>query len=205
VRRFLERHPDCELSLREDRTEHQVAALLEDAVDLAVMSTPIDQPRIELEVVGDEGLLVAAAPSMPMPSPSSIKIEDLEGRPLILVQEVHCLGQQVRDYCHARRIAARVVCEAAQISTEMRLVELGLGLSLVPEMAARAEPPGSARYWRLDEPEPRREIAVAWRAGRTRSRLAQSFVEVLRDELASGRHRCDPRCDARGRSGGSRS
>jgi riboflavin synthase len=49
------------------------------------------------------------------------------------------------------------------------------------------------------------QIAVAWRAGRTRSRLAQSFVEVLRDELASGRHRCDPRCDARGRSGGSRS
>jgi LysR family hydrogen peroxide-inducible transcriptional activator len=83
----------------------------------------------------------------------------------------------------ASKSQPRIVCRSAQLTTVQELVALGLGISIVPEMCARADRSTARHYRRLGAEGPEREIAVIWRRGRSRSLLARAFVDELRAHL----------------------
>jgi DNA-binding transcriptional LysR family regulator len=59
------------------------------------------------------------------------------------------------------------------------LVEAGLGLSLIPEMACRKGAEGSPVYRRLDDPRPVRSIVAVWPRHRPPSRATREFLRFL--------------------------
>jgi LysR family hydrogen peroxide-inducible transcriptional activator len=187
--RFRREHPNCELSIREDLTQRLVEAVADCELDCAVLSTPIEDPLIELEVLGSERLLVTASRCHPLPPRGRLTLKLLRDEPVIVLHEMHCLGQQIRDFCSAHRVTRRIVCRSTQLETVERLVALDLGISFVPEMAARADGSPERTYGALSGADPRREIAVGWRRDRSRSTLARRFVEMLSADLAGGVHR----------------
>jgi LysR family hydrogen peroxide-inducible transcriptional activator len=172
--------PACEISVREDVTERLVEMLHDNVLDCAILSTPIDDPMIEVEVVGREELLAVVPAAWPEASGPMLTVADLREHPAILLEDVHCLSQQVKAFCTARKVAPRVVCRMTQLSTVLELVGLGMGLSIVPEMAARADRSQTRKYVRLTSMKPMREIAIAWRKGRTRGRGVVGLGEVLK-------------------------
>jgi LysR family hydrogen peroxide-inducible transcriptional activator len=102
---------------------------------------------------------------------------------------MHCLGQQIRGFCTAKNIGPRVACSTTQLGTIFELVALGLGVSLVPEMAAAHQHVRSCRFLRLASAKPVRQIAAAYRKGRTHPRLGQRLIHAVRDQIGSGLHR----------------
>lgn len=182
VERFSRRWPDSRLTVHEDLTANLVKALVNAEIDLAIMSTPVDNEAIDLEVLADERLLLAAPFASRLATQSTIGLDDLAAEPTVLLDEVHCLGQQVSDLCRAMKVHQRVVCRAAQISTMLRLVEKGLGVALVPEMAVRHNRSPKLVFRPLSGLDPRREIAIARHAGREPSFLSQRFIECLEPE-----------------------
>jgi LysR family hydrogen peroxide-inducible transcriptional activator len=172
--------PACEISVREDVTERLVEMLHDNVLDCAILSTPIDDPMIELEVVGREELLAVVPAAWPEATGPMLTVADLREHPAILLEDVHCLSQQVKAFCTARKVAPRVVCRMTQLSTVLELVGLGMGLSIVPEMAARADTSRARKYVRLTSMKPMREIAIAWRRGRTKGRGVVGLGEVLK-------------------------
>jgi len=185
---FLGTYPECELTVCEDFTERVVEAIANFELDCAIVSTPIEHPLVEVEVLGSERLLLTAARNYPLPPTERLTFENLRGEKAIVLHEMHCLGQQIRDFCVAQRVNQRILCRSSQLATVERLVASGLGISIVPEMAARIDESETLRYLPLKKAQPRREIAVVWRRYRTRSQLAERFVELLREDLASGLH-----------------
>ncbi|HLO42382.1 MAG TPA: LysR family transcriptional regulator [Phycisphaerales bacterium] len=172
--------PECEISVREDVTERLVEMLHDNVLDCAILSTPIDDPMIELEVVGREELLAVVPAAWPEARGPMLTVADLREHPAILLEDVHCLSQQVKAFCTARKVAPRVVCRMTQLSTVLELVGLGMGLSIVPEMAARVDTSNVRKYVRLTSMKPVREIALAWRRGRTRGRGVEGLGEILK-------------------------
>ena len=174
-----EEHPECEVVVREDLTENLVERLVESELDVAVMSAPVEHELIELGIVGREGLMVVAAADHPVVASGSITLADLRELPAVTLDEVHCLGKQVSDFCAARRLAGNVVCRMTQIETLLEFVRMGLGVSIVPEMVSRHDGHAGRRYLPFRREAPTREIALAWRRGRRRGRLAVRFGELL--------------------------
>ncbi len=179
VERFCRAWPDCRLTVLEDLTDHLAKALVSAELDLAIMSTPVEHEALELEVLAEEPLLLAAPASFELANQPTISLGDLSAAPTVLLDEVHCLGQQVSDFCRAMQLQRKVVCRAAQLSTMFRLVEKELGVALVPEMAVPRVRSRSLVFRRLHDLGPRREIAIARRVGRQPSFLARRFVECL--------------------------
>ncbi|RMF74047.1 MAG: LysR family transcriptional regulator [Planctomycetota bacterium] len=184
VDRFRRRFPDCELTIREDFTERLVEALIDHELDVAIMSTPIDNPLIQVDVVGREELLLASAARPKRNRRPPTKADELRKRPAIVLHEMHCLGQQIESFCAARRLTRRVVCRSTQLDTIMRLVARDIGISFIPAMAAKADTSRKLRYESLGRRGPSREIAIAYHVDRTRSRVSRAFSEMLRDHLA---------------------
>lgn len=184
LRYFLRRFPECELTLREDFTERLVEAVADAELDCAVVSTPIASQLVEVEVIASEPLMLVAPRGHRMLAETPPTLADLRGEPAVVVDEIHCLGKQVQEFCTSRRMSPHIVCRSAQLTTVQDLVGLGLGISIVPAMCARADRSTKRQYQYLVDEDLRRDIAVIWQRGRSRSALARAFVGELRELLS---------------------
>lgn len=191
--------PHCEITVREGLTEALAEALIDGEIDCALMSTPPEDDRLDAHAFGHEELLAVVPASWPGVPGGVLALADLRDQPAVLLEEVHCLGRQVEAFCSARKLAPRVVCRTTQLSTILEMVALGLGYSLVPEMAADDRP--GRRFARVRAPGPRRPLVLAWRSGRTRSRAS---LELLAALVARGEAKKEGAGPARGRPGARR-
>ena len=190
VPRFLRSYPECELTLVEDLTDRLVAMLIDHSIDMAILSTPIDNEAITLSVLARERLLIVAHRDHDLGADTeSLTPADIDGQPAVVLDELHCLGEQLETFCSSRSLSRRIVCRTTQLATILQLVGLDLGISFIPEMCARADRSSTRKYVPLSGGGPEREIAVARHAARTPSRLARAFADLLREDLDLGRHR----------------
>lgn len=177
-------HPECEPSIREAFTQDLVGLVLENQLDCAVTSTPIDDDRLNVQVLAHEELVVAMPASHALAGRGQIGWADLRSEPVVTLDEMHCLGRQIRGFCSVRSSASRVVCRTTQLATIFELVALGLGVSIVPAMAARHHGTRRWRYAHLSQHKPIRQIAMVWRSDRQRPRLSLALAEIVARGLA---------------------
>lgn len=178
-----------EVLLREAFTGQLVEALLDNEIDVAITSTPLDHEQLDVQVIGHEELVVAVPADHRLAGRSSVAWADLHDQPAIALSEMHCLGQQIRGFCAAKGVGPRVSCSTTQLATIFELVGLGMGVSLVPEMAAASRRGRQWSFLPLASGKPVRQIAAAWRRGRSRSRVGERLVSVIRGHIGEGLHR----------------
>jgi LysR family hydrogen peroxide-inducible transcriptional activator len=182
---FLRRYPAAELTLHEDLTEHLSAMLLAGDLDLAVMALPVADDRLLAEPLVTEPLLLALPRRHRLAARRRPALDDLRDEPFILLSEMHCLGGQVAAVCQQHDL--RVACRSAQIATVQTLIGLGLGVSLLPRMAAAADRT-AGRVYRLPAGDgPRRTLALVRHRQRYQGRLARRFAEHLRAAVRARR------------------
>ena len=165
--------------MREDLTQNLVEAVADNELDVAIMSSPVDHELIDLQIIGREPMVVVVPAEHPLCAAGRIGLADLRAQPAVTLHEMHCLGQQISEFCSSRDIGGNVVCRMTQIETLLEFVRLGLGVSIVPTMVAAHDASAQRAYLPFRRRAPTREIALAWRTGRTRPRLARRLAELL--------------------------
>lgn len=180
--------PGGEYLIREDLTENLAEALADNEIDVAIVSTPLEHELIEVEVIGREPMVVVMPRGHPLERAGAVGISDLRSTPAVTLHEMHCLGRQIGAFCAERSIARPIVCRTTQLATLLELVRQGSGISIVPAMAARHDSGRGLAFVELKRGTPQREIALAWRVGRTKPGLAGRLRELLIRQLerASG-------------------
>lgn len=191
LKRMRRERPGCEVSVREDVTSRLLEALADHEIDVALVSVPAEHPLVDLEVIGRERLLVAMAKG-DAPNKKSVALESLRDAPAVVLHEMHCLSGQVEGFCAANGVSPRIVCRGAQFQTVLGLVALGMGVSIVPEMCAKADTSSARVYLPIAKEGPERAIALAWRKGRSRSGAAERAAALMR-EVAGAYKRLKPR------------
>lgn len=175
--------PGCELVVREDLTERLVEGVVDNELDVAITSTPIDHALVEAEVIGREPLLIAVSSSHPLAEDGRMRLAELREESAVSLSDVHCLGEQIGSFCARAGVRPEVTCRATQLSTVLELVRLSMGVALVPAMVAACDGAPGRAYLRLARPQPSREIALLWRVGRSRPALGEGFVRLATGHL----------------------
>lgn len=175
--------PACELVVREDLTASLVEAVVNNELDVAITSTPIDHALVEVEVVGQEDLLVVAPAAHPLAGMARLSPEDLRDQPTVSLHEMHCLGDQIAAFCERSGVRPDIVCRTTQLATVLEMVRLGLGVSLAPAMAAAQDTSDERVYLRLARARPTRAIALIRRVGRTRPAAGRDLAARTRAAL----------------------
>jgi LysR family hydrogen peroxide-inducible transcriptional activator len=166
--------------VREDVTTHLVSAVVEGELDLALVALPISDEHLQAEPLFAEALLLAVPPRHALAKQRCVTVQDLAGERFILLGEMHCLGEQVLNFCRAHECQPRIACRSAQIATIQALIALGQGVSILPEMARAADRSGKLVYRPLADDGPRRTIAVICHRHYYHSPLAEEFLSSLR-------------------------
>jgi LysR family hydrogen peroxide-inducible transcriptional activator len=98
--------------------------------------------------------------------------------PLLLLEEGQCYRDQAISPCKLPRILAGPIMEGSSLSTLVQMVAAGLGVTLIPEMAAPLEMrSATVAIDRLQSPRPGRTIGFVWRRSNP---LADRLAELAR-------------------------
>lgn len=171
--------PGMDVRIHEATTAQLLASAAACEVDLAIISLPVTDARFVVETLFEEDLLLAVPPRHPLTKKAHVRLRDLEGERFILMEEGHCLGDQSLSFCHSHELHPQIAFRSAQIETIQALVACGVGIALIPRLAARAKRPGQPVYIQLEKPQPKRTIAVLWRREHHHSRAAREFLRLL--------------------------
>jgi len=136
---MAERYPKVELEVVVMFASDIFAELSKDALDAAVVSSgTCPSSLIEHELANDR-FFAYLSPQHDMIERSSLRLEDVNAKELLLLSEKHCLRDQIIELCHLRRnhrTAYNVHCNS--LETIMRLVDTTPTMTIIPEMAIQS-------------------------------------------------------------------
>jgi LysR family transcriptional regulator, hydrogen peroxide-inducible genes activator len=176
---FAEKFPGVEIVVHEDTTAQLLKLAQAYEIDFALASRPIQDQRMEVKVLFTEELQLALPPGHPLTRKRTVRLADLEKEPFIVMKEGHCLGDQVLNFCDRRDLKPTINFRSAQLETIQALVRTGVGISLVPAMAARRERNDLPEYRSLPAPKPERKIVAVWPKQRPLGRAANEFLKQI--------------------------
>ncbi|MEZ6049842.1 MAG: LysR family transcriptional regulator [Planctomycetaceae bacterium] len=180
LRRFSAAHPQATVTVQENTTNVLLKSCEQGEIDLAIVALPISAKHLEIEELFQEELLLVLPPNHPLAHKSRIRLSDVEPYPFVLLDEAHCLSDNIVSFCHQRSVQPVAVERTSQLTMVQELVSLDHGVSMIPAMARRRDQSDRRIYRSLTSPKPIRTIAVAWNPYRFQSRLLQAFRECLR-------------------------
>jgi LysR family hydrogen peroxide-inducible transcriptional activator len=180
-----QRFARARFQLREDKTARLVEGLKARTLDAAIIALPWHAPGIETESVADDEFLFAAPPGHPLSERTDLTPDLLASQDLLLLEDGHCLRDHAVAACAVPRTPRALEVAATSLHTLVHMVGGGLGVSLVPRLAAEGGVTAGADVTLTPFARPLigRQIGVAWRAGSARAPDARAIAASLRDSL----------------------
>ncbi|MBO0853131.1 MAG: hydrogen peroxide-inducible genes activator [Nocardia sp.] len=169
----------------EDRTARLLEGLRTGILDIALMALPSEASgMIEIPLYTEEFVLVTPR-GHELAGRRDIEPAALDGLPLLLLDEGHCLRDQTLDLCRSREVRPGHVGDtrAASLTTVVQCVGGGLGVTLIPEMAVAAETSrGTLDIARFTAPAPGRAIGLVHRGSTGRGEDYQALADIIREQ-----------------------
>ena len=176
--RFHTAYPGIELALREAGSMELVAALVEGAVDIALVILPVRHEALETQALLREELVVAVARTHPLAKRRTIALTDLRDVPLVMFRQGYDLRSATEAACRGAGFAPTIAVEGGEMDGVLRLTAAGLGAAIVPSLIV--EPRGPLRAVRIEKSALTRTIGIAHRRDRRLSRAGQELMETFR-------------------------
>jgi LysR family hydrogen peroxide-inducible transcriptional activator len=176
--------PQLGLMLYEYQTEELLRRLREGEIDLGVMALPVMLDGLESRALYEEAFTVALPTHHALAAKNTIKVQDLKGQTLLLLQDGHCLRDQALEVCSRVDVREAEDYRATSLETLRQMVVAGLGITLLPEMAVES-PYGSQRGLAIRQftnPKPSRTVGAVWRKSSTREAAIAAVCDIIQSK-----------------------
>ena len=180
LRRFSQEFPNANVIVQENTTDTLVKSCTQGEIDLAILALPIPAKYLEVEELFEEELFLVLPPNHPLVEKKNIRLTDVEPHPFVLLDEAHCLSDNIVSFCRQRSFQPVAVEKTSQLAMVQELVSLSHGVSMIPAMAKLLDHSDRRVYRSFSGKKPTRTVAVAWNPYRFQSRLLQAFRDRLR-------------------------
>ena len=176
------RHPGLELTLREGQTAELVRELFEGNLDVLFLAREADLGGARTLDISRDPFLLAVPTTHPLASRKRARESDLDGEEVLLLEDGHCLRDQALTVCDAAGATELGNFRASSLATLLRLVESGLGVTLLPRISVEAETGPGRSLCVIPFPMngPARTLCLAWRPHALRSGEYKLLGETLR-------------------------
>ncbi|MEM9740028.1 MAG: hydrogen peroxide-inducible genes activator [Pseudomonadota bacterium] len=184
--RLRQDYPELKLFLREETTDRLLDGVRARELDAALIALPWDAPGIETMALVDDEFLFIAPQSHPLSKKNGLEPGDLTDSNVLLLEDGHCLRDHALSVCALPGRSRTEEVSATSLQTLVHMVAGGLGVSLVPKIAADAGvTAGTDLALRpFKQPLIGRAIGVAWRAGSPRKAEARMIGQIVKATLA---------------------
>ncbi|MCG8648697.1 MAG: LysR family transcriptional regulator [Pirellulales bacterium] len=180
LRQFSHDYPKAQLIVQEDTTDRLLKSCTQGEVDLAILALPVPAKYLEVEELFEEELFLVLPPEHPLTKSKNVRLADIQPHPFVLLDEAHCLSDNIVSFCRQRAFHPVAVERTSQLAMVQELVALSHGVSMIPQMARELDKTDRRVYRSISGTKPTRKIAVVWNPYRFQSKLLQAFRKQLR-------------------------
>ncbi|WP_245944129.1 LysR substrate-binding domain-containing protein [Acuticoccus kandeliae] len=177
------RYPDLKLYVREGLTHSLLDDVRHGRLDAAFVADLVRLDDLHFEEVGRDPLLIAVPEGHRLATRKRVRAADLSDEKLLLLDQGHCLRQHVLTAVGRDDIAEESAVSAYTIATLVHMVEAGMGVTLIPQIAVWAGAVNQSRVATIPFEAPRawRALGLAWRGRATRVGDLAALSAHLRD------------------------
>lgn len=157
--------PDVAFAIHELQTEVLLEELRAGTIDIGLLARPFDDHGLSGPDLIVEPFVLVAPTDHPLSVTGPVQLKEIAGANLILMEDGHCLRDQAIEVCAVAGTSATSVT-AASVSTLVRMVESGLGATLLPAGALSSEvrPELGLVARSFGKSPPGRTLTLQWRA-----------------------------------------
>ncbi len=183
LKRFLKAYPQVQLQLGYSRSSKIYEDALKGGIDLGIVAYPSRRPGITTIPLREDRLVLVVPPSHPFAKHRTISTNRLDGEALVGFDRDIPTRRETDRVLRKHNIDPRYVTELDNVEVMKRVVEIGLGIAILPEQAVRPEVKGGTlvAVQISDEVFPR-QLGIIHRSGKHFSPAAAKFIECLREE-----------------------
>lgn len=181
TRRLRKQLPRMKLMLYEYQTQPLLEKLRAGDIDVGILALPVPLDGLEPRELYDEPFHVALPNAHPLAKKNTIRLDDLSGEALLLLEDGHCLRDQALDVCSRIDVKESDDYRATSLETLRQMVAAGLGVTLLPELATRG-PFGSGHGLTMKDfarPVPSRSVGAVWRKSTSRTEAINAVCDVI--------------------------
>ena len=176
---------DLRLFLREETSQASCEALHRGQLDCVLLALPYACGEVESMTVASDRLFIAY-PKGEAPDLATIPPAEIEEGRLLMLEDGHCLKDHALAACNRPEIRASAAMMGTSLHTLVQMVDNGLGLTFIPEMALAA---GIIDHTEIEarpveSDNGARDIALAWRKNSPRAEEFRMLGDLLRDLVA---------------------
>lgn len=183
-------YPDLKLYLREEPSGPACDGLHAGRADCVLLALPYACGEVAAEVLFEDRLFVAFRTDEPDAAPPVLRAADVDEERLLLLEDGHCLKDHALAACDRPELRAEAQMLGTSLHTVVQMVDGGLGITLLPEMALEAgilaHTHVAARP--LDAPHASRRVALVWRRASPHERDFRLLARLLAEMRE--RHEC---------------
>ncbi|HEX7115602.1 MAG TPA: LysR substrate-binding domain-containing protein [Steroidobacter sp.] len=181
TRKLRRQLPALKLMLYEYRTQPLLDKLRAGDLDLAILALPVPLDGLEARELYRENFQLAVPGDHPLGKKPSVRLDDLKGETLLLLEDGHCLRDQALEVCSRIDVKETEDYRATSLETLRQMVAAGLGITLLPELATRG-PFGSGQGLTVkafSRPVPSRSVGAVWRKSSARVAAISAVCDLI--------------------------
>src|SRR6202012_4425341 len=180
---FVQKYPQVKLIVWEQTTESIIQQLKLGTLDCGILSTPLHEANLTEIPVFYENFVAYTSKNSNLSKKKSINPEDIDMEEIWVLNEGHCMREQVLNICQRRKSTQgfkHFEYNTGSVETLKRMVDQNNGATILPELAIAGlseKQLERVRYFR--SPEPAREVSIVT----ARNFLKRRMIEALKTEI----------------------
>jgi len=177
---FINRFPQVGIHIDYEASDTVYHMVMEGEVDLGMVAYPDARPNVVTVPFYQDELVVICNESHPFASRETIRLQELNDSSFIGFDENLPTRRAIDAVLrrHGIRINIRMQCDNIEILKKM--VEVGLGISVVPAFSVQQETRlGTLKSLVISNYSLKRPLAIIHRKGKPLSRAVQAFLDLL--------------------------
>lgn len=183
LKSFIKKYPEINLKIEEQNTSTIIQQLKDGNLDAAIAATPLDDDDIKERVLYYEPFVAYVPPNHRLHDHKKINASDLNVDDILLLEDGHCFRDGVINLCKTSKSSHHegFHLESGSFETMIRLVNEGLGMTLLPylhTLEMKEAEQHNLRYF--NDPNPARAVSLIF----YKSKLKIQIIDALRDVIS---------------------
>jgi len=181
--RFMQKYPRLHLHVWEYTTEKIIREIKVGLLDCGILSTPVNETGLQEHPLFYEPFVAYIAKDSELRDKKVVTANDILGEKLWLLNEGHCMRNQVLNICNRRKTAhpdGAFEYNTGSVETLKRMVDTNAGVTIMPELSITefsGKELDKVRYFK--SPEPVREISLIT----PENYLKKKAIDVFKQEI----------------------
>jgi len=180
IKQFIKEHPQVKIHIEYSRTDKVIEACLNNTIDFGIIALPLRRPNLAVIPFRHDKLVIICNPEHRLASRRRVSVKKLEGEDFIAFERDIPTRKTIDQILKQNRVSVNYVMEFDNIETIKRSVEVGIGVSILPETAVANEVRnGLLVALNFTEGTFTRPIGIIHRKGKVFTPAAGEFIKLL--------------------------